>query len=900
MDNKACFVSFVIWLSNENFRTTIDSIFKINNDQDDENSRSIQIVIMKSTAVSWAADAEGDFSEFLPAGIDMTVAEGEYENMPDAYQAALKYVKGKYVCFTACGSSYKSGIITELDKSVQENPDIKLMCVLCDKSGGNQNAKDINKGFSGKSGQTDINEKYNVPFIFLSNLFINTSLELSFDSRLTVPEVCECDFIMRVFEQSEIVDVIRNSDAHIIPYIGSRYAHNMYEDFRDNEYALKMFFDVFVKENIERCRNKFGYIPKYVQYNIMLFLCWTVTVPGAEDIFAKVMSVEEYKKYFRAVLADIDDNVINNCNLALAYKAVVLGVKYDGKLRFVTAPNSSKIYYENTKLCEMSDNPTTIEFVTLTNKTAVIHGRIKYLGCTRENFDVFALVNGKDKIKAKDLKHSYDTFVWKENVYGGIAFQITIDLTKYDKCSIEIFSVNNGSVIKRRGLRFGKFSPLASNVPDCYYYSCGKVMTYNKNNSSIVIQNLSGFGRLKKELKYLKSLKALHNDYATHAYLARILYHIGKPFHKHIWLISDRTNRGDDNGEAFFKYMQTVKNKKIKCYFVIDKDCDEGKRLSKIGKTISTNSKRHKMYHLWSSYVISSQGNNPVVNPLLGGNIYYRDILSKMRFVFLQHGVTKDDIAGWLNLYNRNIFGFIVTTNPEYQSIFDYDYFYKPENVWLTGMPRNDLLYHDEKKYITIMPTWRKSLMTKPDPSTGIWLIRDDFKDSRYYQFYNSLLNDKRLIEAAEKYGYTICHKPHPNIEPYIDMFDHNDHVKYFAADKTYREIFAESDLMLTDYSSVAFDFAYLGKPIVYAQFDKQAFFSGEHSYTAGYFDYERDGFGDVTYDLESTVDCLIDYMKNGCKPKEKYLERIHNTFAFLDTDCCKRVYEKLMEYEKF
>ena len=199
MDNKACFVSFVIWLSNENFRTTIDSIFKINNDQDDENSRSIQIVIMKSTAVSWSADAEGDFSEFLPAGIDMTVAEGEYENMPDAYQAALKYVKGKYVCFTACGSSYKSGIITELDKSVQENPDIKLMCVLCDKSGGNQNAKDINKGFSGKSGQTDINEKYNVPFIFLSNLFINTSLELSFDSRLTVPEVCECDFMMRVF-----------------------------------------------------------------------------------------------------------------------------------------------------------------------------------------------------------------------------------------------------------------------------------------------------------------------------------------------------------------------------------------------------------------------------------------------------------------------------------------------------------------------------------------------------------------------------------------------------------------------------------------------------------------------------------------------------------------------------
>ena len=901
MDNKANFVSFVIWLSNENFRTTIDSILELDNIRKDGKAENIQIVILKSSSVDLSAAAGEPFYRFLPDWIDMTIAEGEYDDMPSAYQAALNYINGRYVCFAACGSAYKSGLITELDISLKGAPDTKLLCVLCDKSGDNQNAHDINRGFRRRAGRVDINEKYNVPFIFLSNLFINTELELSFDKRLTVPEICECDFIMRVVGQSEIIQVIHSADANVINYIGSRYAHNMYEDLRDNEYAQKMFFDVFVKENIERCRSRFGYIPKYVQYNIMLFLCWTVTVPGAEDIFALSMTVDEYKKYLENILADIDDNVINNCNLALAYRAVIFGLKYKGNLRFVTAPNSANLYYENTKLCEMSHNPTTVEFVTLTHKRVVIHGRIKYLGCTRENFDVFALVNGKDKIKAKDLGHSYDTFVWKENVYGGIAFEITVDLTKYDgKCYIELFSVNNGFVIKRRGLRFGKFSPLASNVPCCYYYSCGKIMTYDNKKSAIVIQNSSGLDKMKKELKYLYSLKKMKNDYATHAYLARMLYHLGKPFHKHIWLISDRTNRGDDNGEAFFKYMQTVKDKKVKCYFVIDKDCEEGKRLSKIGKTISTNSKRHKMYHLWSSYVISSQGNNPVVNPLLGGNIYYRDILCKMRFVFLQHGVTKDDIAGWLNLYNRNIFGFIVTTNPEYQSIFDYDYFYKPENVWLTGMPRNDLLYHDEKKYITIMPTWRKSLMTKPDPVTGIWRIRDDFKDSRYYQYYNSLLNDERLIEAAEKYGYTICHKPHPNIEPYIDMFDHNDHVMYFSADKTYREIFAESDLMLTDYSSVAFDFAYLGKPIVYAQFDKQAFFSGEHSYTAGYFDYERDGFGDVTYDLESTVDCLIDYMKNDCKPKEKYLNRIKNTFAFLDRNCCKRVYEKLMEHEKF
>ena len=186
MDNKANFVSFVIWLSNENFRTTIDSILELDNIRKDGKAENIQIVILKSSSVDLSAAAGEPFYRFLPDWIDMTIAEGEYDDMPSAYQAALNYINGRYVCFAACGSAYKSGLITELDISLKGAPDTKLLCVLCDKSGDNQNAHDINRGFRRRAGRVDINEKYNVPFIFLSNLFINTELELSFDKRLTV------------------------------------------------------------------------------------------------------------------------------------------------------------------------------------------------------------------------------------------------------------------------------------------------------------------------------------------------------------------------------------------------------------------------------------------------------------------------------------------------------------------------------------------------------------------------------------------------------------------------------------------------------------------------------------------------------------------------------------------
>lgn len=888
--NSEPFFSVVIYMSNEYVQTTLYSIFAQENIEQDD----IQIVLAKSTDADngeYLSDVQGERE-------NVCILSGTFDTQAKAYDSAKKQLKGKFVCFSECGGSYTLETFANV-REFLENSGIKLAAIMSTGS-GNQNAAEINKGFKNKPQICDLNDKYNLPFIFLSNCFISRELTLDINTKLAVRTVFECDLMMKSALRTQIIGLFKNKNARFEPCAADSPIYSFFEELRNSETDLKAFFDEFVTANFERCIKEYGCLPKFVQYNIMMFLRWSFTAPSAEVIFAPAMTVEEYEEYLKKLLQYVDDNVINNCGLLLAHKLLIFRLKYSGRKRFVRSPFAKKMYFDNTKVCEMSTNPTNIEFVRLEENKVVLQGRIKYVGCERENFSVYALVNGTEKIEAKDRGHKYDTLVWGRNEYPGVTFEIEIDLSGMDECVIELFSVNDGDVVKRKGIRFGKFSPLASNVPDCYYYNDRRIMTYSEKNSAVVIRKASKFDKFKSELRYLKTLSKIDDDYARNAYLARMVYHVIKPFYKkQIWLISDRTNRGDDNGEAFFKYMQTVKNKNIKCYFVIDKNSEEGKRISKIGKTINTNSKKHKIYHLLSSYIISSQANNPVVNPLLSGNIYYRDILSNMRFAFLQHGVIKDDLSGWLNVYNRNMFGFVVTTNQEYQSILDYDYFYEPENVWLTGLPRHDLLYHDEKKYITIMPTWRKSLMTHPDPLTGIWLIRDDFKESKYYQFYNSLLNNERLRKTAREYGYKLCLKPHPIIDPYVDMFDKNDDVIFFDEEKTYREIFAETNLMLTDYSSVAFDFAYLRKPILYTQFDKEAFFSGEHSYTAGYYDYDRDGFGEVTYDLESTVDCIIDYIKNDCKIKDKYLERINNTFAFSDKNCSERVYQKLLAENK-
>lgn len=535
----------------------------------------------------------------------------------------------------------------------------------------------------------------------------------------------------------------------------------------------------------------------------------------------------------------------------------------------------------------------TLIFAHLTKNKLVLEGRSMMHG--EEPFDIYVDCNG-DKIECNIINKKFSR-KW---------FDTNIALTEYYSCEIPFNQEKSyalGIVCKRGAVEklkekisFLLYMPLADNL-ELFLRKEGWLLSYDQKSGRMIVQPDSFMARNKLRIKREKNL--LFGDrLARKAFLVRGCYYVLNALKKkEIWLISDRINRGDDNGECFFRYLSDHPQKDVNAYFVVDKACPAYARMKQYGKVIPVFSWKHKMFHLLSDYVISSQANKPVINPFGRFYSYYSDFMYDKKMVFLQHGVTKDDQSAWLNRYNRNLYGFVVATHAEYNSIFEADYFYSEKNVWLTGFPRFDRLYRNEKKYITIMPTWRKSL-SAGTTSAGEWTIGDWFAESDYFRFYNGLLNSERLINAAQERGYTICFMPHPNITPALPLFGHDERVIFWDADKSYRDVFAESNLIVTDYSSVAFDFAYLRKPIVYCQFDRKEFFSGTHSYTEGYFDYQTDGFGEVVETLDSLVDILIEYMENGCALKDEYRERIENTFAYGDTDCSLRVLEKIRSRE--
>ena len=142
--------------------------------------------------------------------------------------------------------------------------------------------------------------------------------------------------------------------------------------------------------------------------------------------------------------------------------------------------------------------------------------------------------------------------------------------------------------------------------------------------------------------------------------------------------------------------------------------------------------------------------------------------------------------------------------------------------------------------------------------------------------------------------GYEGVFRPHPYLYEQSVDFSVNDIFTIQVKGEEYSKQFEKSCLLITDYSSIATDYAYSNCPVIYTQFDKDVFY-GEHTYDKGFFDYERDGFGPVCYDYESTVDAILSAIKNDCKMEDVYENRRQRFFAYFDGQNCNRIYHEIL-----
>lgn len=357
-----------------------------------------------------------------------------------------------------------------------------------------------------------------------------------------------------------------------------------------------------------------------------------------------------------------------------------------------------------------------------------------------------------------------------------------------------------------------------------------------------------------------------------------------------VWLLCERGYDARDNSFYFYKYLRQ-NHPSIKAYYLITEENKlDFERVKLYGNVLKYRGFRHKLLFFTANFLITSHSG--AIEPW--NFKFYKKLFGifnkKQKYVFLQHGVIMNDVVELLGKHNTSFNLFITGAKPEYEYIRS-DFGYENDEIVYTGLARFDTLIRSSRNnQILIMPTWRSFLSEEKNKEKR----KNIFLNSEFYRAFQSLINNPELDRLLCLHGLEIYFYLHNEMQEFSKYFNSKSNNVVVANKEHYdiQKLLVESALLITDYSSVSVDFAFMGKPVLYYQFDKKSFFSSH--YKKGYFSYELHGFGPVLLNEKEVVSYIEKCINLKFETEVHYVQRINNFFVIRDQHNCERIYQAI------
>ena len=677
------------------------------------------------------------------------------------------------------------------------------------------------------------------------------------------------------------------------------------------QYCLPLF---------ERFREKDS-VPLFVQAQVLFALKVAFRV-NMENKNKGVLKGEDLKRYLngcRDCLKKISNKLISTAESVHPERKLVydqwsafMCLKYEREQDGLFIRGDRPRLYCTAPSVDQSEG--LLPFVTVDLMEAE-HG-IWRLDCSVEHFLVeepLALevrLNGKAiPIRNTDRFSQVSFFGWPVVKKIPFAVEIPVDLLKAQNRVEFLLTDDKGNRMMLPPVALDYEAKVTSLFKNAYW-CFGKYMVTMEHQAgqtaAILICAAGRMRRMKQELRFMKEI--LTASYGSRQmFLVRGMYWLVYPLwsRKKIWITFDKLYKGGDCGEYFYRYMVSRgagsrpsggRNADgIIPVYVINSNAADRKRLEQEGyHPLVYRSLKQRLAYLYSDVVF---GTHSSVHSFCGFSKWeIRFVQDRLRSIntCIQHGLSVQDLTFDSNRIVNNNKRYYCASRYEVENLSRPAYDYGEDVLRLTGIPRYDGLVNRDQRQILITPTWR-AYIAMPSAMGSSRPYNPDFKNTDYYKIFQQLLENRHLAETAKQTGYRIIYLLHPVISSQKEDFHPGAGIELVTAmDISYEKILTESSLMVTDYSGVQFDFAYMRKPVVYYHTPKLP-----PHYEEGGFFYDTQGFGEICTGHQELVDTLCDYMEHDCQLKPFYREREDDFFAFDDHNNCQRIFEDALEYQK-
>lgn len=203
-----------------------------------------------------------------------------------------------------------------------------------------------------------------------------------------------------------------------------------------------------------------------------------------------------------------------------------------------------------------------------------------------------------------------------------------------------------------------------------------------------------------------------------------------------------------------------------------------------------------------------------------------------------------------------------------FRSAFRYD-----KEVLEFGYPRNDILHSENRDQLAA--SIRKKLRIPEGKKTILYA--PTWRDDEYYgrgEYKFALKLDLRLLKKELGPDYVVLLRTHYFIADSLDVKGLEDFAVNVSKYDDISELYLVSDLLITDYSSVFFDYANLKRPILFYTYDLDKYRDMLRGF---YMDIETEVPGPLLFTNEEVVDAIkgIDQITEQYRSKyEEFYER--------------------------
>lgn len=213
---------------------------------------------------------------------------------------------------------------------------------------------------------------------------------------------------------------------------------------------------------------------------------------------------------------------------------------------------------------------------------------------------------------------------------------------------------------------------------------------------------------------------------------------------------------------------------------------------------------------------------------------------------------------------NSGTWDYLLSQNSYSTGIFRRAFAFKKE-VLEIGYPRNDLLFH--KNNMEEIRKLKERLKLPTDKK--VILYAPTWRDNAHYghqQYKFSTGIDFDYLKEKLSPEYIMIVKAHYLVGEQLDDSAYRGFLYQFNASYDIAELYLVSDLLITDYSSVMFDYSILHRPMIFYTYDLEQY---KNELRGFYFDFMNEAPGPIVITTKQLVDAILGYDFN--QYKEKY-----------------------------